>query len=86
MLSNLILKKKSKPLLLKLICVRLSGFWSIIITQIFTHLSVHLNDKDKAIEFYSKTYDKTLIAEDFNAQISDIKLDTFLKTQTILLA
>ena len=26
---------------------------------------------------YSKTYDKILIAGDFNAQVSDIKLDTF---------
>ena len=32
---------------------------------------------DKAIEFYSKTYDNILIAGDFNAQVSDIKLDTF---------
>ena len=86
MLSNLILKKKLNPWLLKLICVRLSGFCSVIITKIFTHLPVHLNDIDKAIEFYSKTYDKMLIAGDFNAQVSDVKLGTFLKTQTILLA
>ena len=35
MLSNLLLKKKLKLLLLKLICVRLSGCWSVLITQIF---------------------------------------------------
>ena len=66
----------------------------------FCNLPVHLNAIDKAIEFYSKTYDKILIAGDFNAEVSDIKLDTFcsiwnlkdlrkepyvLKTLTILL-
>ena len=40
-------------------------------------LPVHLNAIDKAIDCYSKTYDKILIAGDFNAQVSDIKLDTF---------
>ena len=30
---------------------------------------------DKAIKFYSKTYDKFLIAGDFNARVSDIKID-----------
>ena len=43
----------------------------------FCNLRVHLNAIDKAIEFYFKTYDKILIAGDFNAQVSDIKLDTF---------
>ena len=43
----------------------------------FCNLSVRLNATDEAIEFYSKTYDKILIAGDFNVQISDIKLDTF---------
>ena len=32
---------------------------------------------DKAIKSYSKTYDKILIPGDFNAQVSDIKIDTF---------
>ena len=41
------------------------------------NLPVHLNAIDKAIEFYSKIYDKILIAGDFNAQVSDIKLDTY---------
>ena len=41
------------------------------------HLPVHLNAIYKAIEFYFKTYDKILRAGDFNAQVSDIKLDTF---------
>ena len=43
----------------------------------FCNLPVHLNAIDKTIEFYSKTYDKILIAGDFNAEVSDIKLDTF---------
>ena len=43
----------------------------------FCNLPVHLNPIDKAIEFYSKIYDKILIAEDFNVQVSDTKLDTF---------
>ena len=43
----------------------------------FCNLPVHLNAIDKAIEFYSKTYEKILIAGDFSTQIFDIKLDTF---------
>ena len=43
----------------------------------FFNLLVHLNAIDKAIKFYSKTFDKILIAEDFNTQLCDIKLDTF---------
>ena len=43
----------------------------------FYNFSSHLNAIDKAIEFYSKTFDKILIAGDFNAQVSGIKLDTF---------
>ena len=43
----------------------------------FCNLPVHLNAIDKAIEFYSKTYDKILVVGDFNVQVSDIKLDTF---------
>ena len=43
----------------------------------FSDLPVHLNAIDKTIEFYSKTYDKILIAGDFNVLVSDIKLDTF---------
>ena len=43
----------------------------------FCNLPVHLNAIDKAIEFHSKTYVKILIAGDFNAQVSDKKLDTF---------
>ena len=43
----------------------------------FCNLPVHLNIIDKAIQFYSKTYDKILIAVDLNAQVNDIKLDTF---------
>ena len=43
----------------------------------FCNLPVHLNGIDKATEFYSKTYDKILIAGDFNVQVSDIKLDIF---------
>ena len=45
----------------------------------FCNLPVYLNVIDKASEFYSKTQDKTLIAGDFNAQISDIKLNTFCR-------
>ena len=41
------------------------------------NLPVHLNHIEKAIEFYSKSCDKILIAKDFNAEVSDIKLDTF---------
>ena len=44
---------------------------------IFSNSPVHLNVIYKAIEFYSKTYDKILKAGDFNAQVSDIKLATF---------
>ena len=47
------------------------------VTPKFYNLLVHLNAIDKTIEFYSKTYDKILIAGDFNADVSDIKLDTF---------
>ena len=43
----------------------------------FCNLSGHLNAIDKAKEFYFKIYDKILIAGDFNAQVSDITLDTF---------
>ena len=43
----------------------------------FCNLPVHLNATDKAIEFYPKIYDKILIAGDFNALVSDIKLETF---------
>ena len=32
---------------------------------------------DKAIEFYSKTYDNILIDRDFIVQVKDTKLDTF---------
>ena len=42
----------------------------------FSNLPVHLNAIDKTIEFYSKTY-KIVIAGDFNAQKSDVKVDTF---------
>ena len=64
-------------MLLKLICVRLSGGWPPLITQVFCNLPVHLNAIDKAIKFCFKTYEKILIAGDFNVQVSDIKLDTF---------
>ena len=37
----------------------------------------NLNTIDKAMEFYSKKYDKILIAGHFNAQVSDIMLDSF---------
>ena len=43
----------------------------------FSNLPVFRQTVDKAIEFYSKTYDKFLIAGDVNAQVSDIKLDIF---------
>ena len=63
----------------------------------FSNLLAHVNVKDKTIKFYSKASDKILIAGDFNAQVSDIKVDTFCNiwninsfgkepTQTILLA
>ena len=42
----------------------------------FCNLPVNLNAIDKVVEFYSETY-KILIAGDFNAQISNIRLDTF---------
>ena len=32
---------------------------------------------DKVVKFYSKTYDTFLIAGDFNARVSDIKIDIF---------
>ena len=38
---------------------------------------VHLNAIDKAIEFYSETYGKILIAGDFNAQVRDIKIKLY---------
>ena len=41
----------------------------------FCNLPVPLNSIDKATEFYSKTYEKILIAGDFNAQVSGIKLN-----------
>ena len=43
----------------------------------FSNLPVHLNAIDKAIEFFSKTYEKFLVAGDFHTQESDIKLDIF---------
>ena len=42
----------------------------------FCNLPVNLNAINKTVKFYSETY-KILIAGDFNAQISDIKLDKF---------
>ena len=41
----------------------------------FCNLPVHLNSIDKAKEFYSITNDKILMGGDFNAQVSDIKLE-----------
>ena len=43
----------------------------------FSNLPVHLNAIDKAIEFFSKTYEQVLVAGDFHTQESDIKLDIF---------
>ena len=43
----------------------------------FSNLPVHLNAIDKAIEFFSKTYEQFLVAGDFHTQESDIKLDIF---------
>ena len=43
----------------------------------FSNLPVHLNPVDKSIVFYSKIYDNILITWEFNAEVSDIKLDTF---------
>ena len=43
----------------------------------FYNLPVNLNAIDKVIKFYSNTYDKILIAGDFNERVSDMKLDTF---------
>ena len=74
MLSKFTFKKEIEAfVLLKLICIRLSSCWSVLTTD----LVVHLNAINKAIKFYSKISDKILIAGDFNAQVSDIKLDTF---------
>ena len=49
----------------------------------FCKLPVHLNAIDKAIDFYSKTYDKILIVGDFNTHVSDITLDTFCSMQNL---
>ena len=72
------MKKKLKSLLLKLICVRLGGCWSVLMTQIsIIYRYLPWFTIDEATELYSKTYDKTLLTRDFNAQVSDIDPDTF---------
>ena len=72
------MKKKLKSLLLKLICVRLGGCWSVLMTQIsIIYRYLPWFTIDGATELYSKTYDKTLLTRDFNAQVSDIDPDTF---------
>ena len=43
----------------------------------FSNLAVHISAMDKAIEFYSKTYDNISIGRDFIVQVKDTKLDTF---------
>ena len=48
----------------------------------FYNLPIHLNATYKAIKFYSKTYNKILTVGDFNAQVSDGKLDTFCSIWT----
>ena len=77
MLSKFTFEKEIEGFAIELICVSLSGCWSVFITQIFSNLPVHLNAIDKAIEFYSKTYEKVSIAGEFDALVSDVKLDTF---------
>ena len=49
----------------------------------FCNLLGHLNAIDKPIEFYPKTCDKILTAGNFNAQVSDIKLDTYCSIRNL---
>ena len=77
MLSKFTLKKKMIPLPLKLVCVKFKWLLVCSYNPQFSNLPVHLNPLDKSIVFYSKTYDNILITWQFNAEVSDLKLDTF---------
>ena len=77
MLSKFTLKKKMIPLPLTLVCVKFKCLLVCSYNSQFSNLPVHLNPVDKSIVFYSKTYDSILITWEFNAEVSDTKLDTF---------
>ena len=76
-LSKLIFEKEICAFTIEINLCKVTWLLVCFYNPDFCNLPVHLNAIDKAIEFYSKIYDKILIAEDFNMQVSDTKLDTF---------
>ena len=76
-LSKLIFEKEICAFTIEINLCKVTWLLVCFYNPNFCNLPVHLNAIDKAIEFYSKIYDKILIAEDFNMQVSDTKLDTF---------
>ena len=77
MLSKFTFEKEIKFFAIEINLCKVKWLLTCCYNPNFSNLPVHLNAIDKAIKFYSKTYEKTLIAGYFNAKVSDIKLDTF---------